>query len=110
MVSTGLGITYGLDTALQPDSMEGIALTAAGPYAGKLLSPVIGAATKLPVLGPVLGYDVGAASMKAANWLGDTFASNGVNGSVDLAANHGTWGGLPATPAAEGFAEQLVRP
>ncbi len=29
---------------------------------------------------------------------------------VDLATSRGTWGGLPATPAAQGFAEQLVRP
>lgn len=32
------------------------------------------------------------------------------NGAVDLATSRGTWGGLPASPAAQGFAEQLVRP
>ena len=35
---------------------------------------------------------------------------NAGSGAVDLATSRGTWGGLPATPAAQGFTGQLVRP
>jgi hypothetical protein len=43
------------------------------------------------------------------NLIGGVLGNAG-NGTVDLATSRGTWGGLPASPAAQGFAERLVRP
>jgi hypothetical protein len=55
----------------------------------------------------VLGGDAMAPSATLPRVAGRV--GNAGNGAVDLATSRGTWGGLPATPAAQGFAGQLVR-
>jgi hypothetical protein len=53
---------------------------------------------------------LGSTETVAAKFLAPRGLGNTGNGAVDLATSRGTWGGLPASPAAQGFAGQLVRP
>ncbi|MCY0916351.1 LysM peptidoglycan-binding domain-containing protein [Massilia antarctica] len=59
-VNFGSGAAYAIDAVFQPDSMEGLALTAASPVLGEVAAPVIKSIPKIPGLGG-LGWDVGAA-------------------------------------------------
>ena len=75
-----------------------------GPYVPKTDAERGGYSALVSV--PSFGLEV-AGAIEGVRGLG---ALGGVgSGTIDLATSRGTWGGLPATPAAQAFAEQLVR-
>lgn len=122
---TFMGNAGAADPNLNQQAGTALGIALAGGIATKTVDWIptkLGSAAKVEEV--VAGQrHLGKAGEDVASSAGNTIATQGAsgsmpsvmfgnagNGAVDLATSRGTWGGLPASPAAQGFAEQLVRP